>query len=254
MLWTRRHSIVVPWDSLCYQCIPADCTGSLQQQLANLLKAGQLQDTVLTWTTIHPDFAHTVFLSRNRKYVSSYLGICPDFSEKWRPPRFYQHRLLIASPPLRVLISDPLRTLHNCTYYYFIDYCNISWSGGEIIVISQLEFLNGKIGLSAWNLRWAIFRLLRDARRAGSKSCVKEWHHRTVWLLHFVRCQKKKEQKHFQFWISFWKISKMFMFYSLFFFWNRCSNTFLKHFTSCMPKTKTTLDDKTTAAEPNRVV
>lgn len=137
-------------------------------------------------------------------------------------PDFYQHRLLIASPPLRVLISDPLRTLHNCTYYYFIDYCNISWLEGEIIVIGQLEFLNGKIGLSAWILRWAIFRLLRDAWWAGSKSCVKEWHHRTVWLLYFVRCQKKrkkkKEQKDFQFWISFGKICKMFMFYPLFFF------------------------------------
>lgn len=194
MLWTRRHSIVVLWD--CYQCIPADCTGSLQQQLANLLKAGQLQDTVLTWTTIHPDFAHTVFLSRNRKYVSSYLGFCPDFSHKWHPPRFYQHRLRFASPPLRVLIPDPLRTLHNCTYYYFTDYCSISWLGGEIIVISQLEFLNGKIGFE-----WLDFMLgyFQAARRAGSKSCIKEWHHRTVWLFHFVKMPKKKNKSIFSF-------------------------------------------------------
>lgn len=184
---------------LCYQCIPADCTGSLQQQLANLLKAGQLQDTVLTWTTIHPDFAHTVFLSRNTKYVSSYLGTCPDFSEKWRPPRFLpaqaSHRLTAVTFP-HFWPSPNITQLH---LLIFIDYCNISWLEGEIIVISQLEFLNGKIGLSAWILRWAIFRLLRDARRAGSKSCVKEWHHRTVWLFHFVRCQKKKNKSGFSF-------------------------------------------------------
>lgn len=146
MLRTRRHSIVVPWDSLCYQCIPADCTALTATTTCQLAQSWPTARHCIDLDD-HPSRfrPHRLSLAKQKVCVLIFGHLPWFFREVASTQIFYQHRLLIASPPLRVLISDPLRTLHNCTYYYFIDYCNISWSEGEIIVISQLEFLNGKI-------------------------------------------------------------------------------------------------------------
>lgn len=82
---------------------------------------------------------------------------------------------------------------------------------GWIIVISQVEFLNRKIGLSGWVSCGAIFYFLRDSQPVGSKCLRKKRRQRIVLLRHFGRCLTKNQNL-----LSFTSALKRFLKYSCF--------------------------------------